>query len=391
MSPQASSLEASTVRRVTARLMPLFCVMYLIAYIDRQNVSYAKLEMVQALGLSEAAYGLGASLFFIGYFLFEAPSNLILARVGARVWFARIMFTWGICAAAMAFVTGALSYNIVRLLLGAAEAGFYPGMLFFLTLWFPAAYRGRILAFALAALPLFFWAFGRTGHTLAEDPHLVEFTWFTYGGQALKFGWLVDPLTIVTATMVTVVCTMIFLFATAYMEGEFGAYRDPVSGEVDHKLGEARYGRFFVYVSLFATGMLGFVLAANLLQALIFWEIMGPKAGGAPSGDLAAAITSTFGGFDQFKAKVKEAGLGRFGSGWAWLAVGGDGKLHVLSTANQDTPLMDGHTPVLGVDVWEHAYYLKYQNKRADYLDAWWNVVDWNKVADRFGAARAKK
>jgi superoxide dismutase, Fe-Mn family len=122
-----------------------------------------------------------------------------------------------------------------------------------------------------------------------------------------------------------------------------------------------------------------------------FWEIMGPGAGGAPTGDLAAAITSTFGSVDAFKAKIKEAALGRFGSGWAWLAASADGKLHVLSTANQDTPISDGHTPLLGVDVWEHAYYLKYQNKRADYVDAWWNVARWDKVAERFAAARSKK
>jgi Fe-Mn family superoxide dismutase len=121
----------------------------------------------------------------------------------------------------------------------------------------------------------------------------------------------------------------------------------------------------------------------------MFWEIMGPNAGGEPTGDLAAAIKSTFGDFATFKTKIKEAALGRFGSGWSWLVVGGDGKLQVLSTANQDSPLMDGQTPVLGIDVWEHAYYLKYQNKRPDYVDAWWNVVNWNAVAQRF--AKAKK
>lgn len=121
----------------------------------------------------------------------------------------------------------------------------------------------------------------------------------------------------------------------------------------------------------------------------MFWEIMGPKAGGTPSGDLATAINSTFTSFDQFKAKIKEAALGRFGSGWAWLSIGADGKLQVVSTPNQDTPIMDGSTPIMGVDVWEHAYYLKYQNKRADYVDAWWNVVNWGKVGERF--AKAKK
>jgi Fe-Mn family superoxide dismutase len=121
----------------------------------------------------------------------------------------------------------------------------------------------------------------------------------------------------------------------------------------------------------------------------MFWEIMGPKAGGAPSGDLAEAINSTFGAFDTFKAKIKENALGQFGSGWSWLVVGADGKLQAVKSANQDSPLMDGQTPVLGIDVWEHAYYLKYQNKRADYVDAWWNVVNWNAVGQRF--AKAKK
>ncbi|MFO0809451.1 MAG: superoxide dismutase [Gemmataceae bacterium] len=120
----------------------------------------------------------------------------------------------------------------------------------------------------------------------------------------------------------------------------------------------------------------------------LFWEVMGPKAGGAPTGALAEAINSTFGGVDQFKAKIKENALGQFGSGWSWLALGSDGKLQAIKTANQDTPLSDGHTPLLGIDVWEHAYYLKYQNKRADYVDAWWNVVNWAAVGTRFDKAK---
>lgn len=120
----------------------------------------------------------------------------------------------------------------------------------------------------------------------------------------------------------------------------------------------------------------------------LFWDIMGPGAGGEPTGELASALSSTFGDFATFKAKIKEAGLGRFGSGWAWLVVGADKKLAVESTPNQDTPLMTGKTPILGVDVWEHAYYLRYQNLRANYIDAWWNVVDWNKVAARFAHAK---
>ena len=118
----------------------------------------------------------------------------------------------------------------------------------------------------------------------------------------------------------------------------------------------------------------------------LFWESMSPDGGGAPEGALAAAIDSAFGSFDDFKTKVKETGVGQFGSGWAWLVHDGSG-LAVLGTPNQDNPITDGKTPLLGIDVWEHAYYLKYQNKRPDYIDAIWNVVDWGKVAERFDAA----
>ncbi len=121
-----------------------------------------------------------------------------------------------------------------------------------------------------------------------------------------------------------------------------------------------------------------------------FWEIMGPKAGGQPSGKLGDAINSSFGSFDTFKEKFNNAGLTRFGSGWAWLLVK-DGKLEISSTPNQDNPLMDvaeaKGQPVLGVDVWEHAYYLKYQNKRAEYLNAFWNVINWKKVDEHFNKA----
>lgn len=151
MSDPSPDLEVATVRRVTARLMPLFCLMYLIAYIDRQNVSYAKLDMVQALGLSEASYGLGASLFFIGYFLFEAPSNLILAKVGARVWFARIMFTWGLVTLALGFTQNATMFYVLRFLLGVTEAGFFPGVLYVLTLWYPQSHRARMVGLFMIA------------------------------------------------------------------------------------------------------------------------------------------------------------------------------------------------------------------------------------------------
>jgi Fe-Mn family superoxide dismutase len=120
----------------------------------------------------------------------------------------------------------------------------------------------------------------------------------------------------------------------------------------------------------------------------LFWETMGPDAGGAPTGDLAAAIDDAFGSFTAFKEQFAKAATTRFGSGWAWLYVGRDGKLAIGSTPNQDTPLMEGNTPLLGLDVWEHAYYLNYQNRRPDYITAWWNVVNWNAVAERYAAAQ---
>lgn len=119
----------------------------------------------------------------------------------------------------------------------------------------------------------------------------------------------------------------------------------------------------------------------------LFWQIMGPHKGGAPSGALADAISSTFGSFEDFKTKFGSAGATRFGSGWAWLVVKDGGSLDLYSTANQDSPYMDGHTPILGLDVWEHAYYLKYQNRRPDYIANWWNVVNWDEVARRYAAA----
>jgi Fe-Mn family superoxide dismutase len=118
----------------------------------------------------------------------------------------------------------------------------------------------------------------------------------------------------------------------------------------------------------------------------LFWESMSPDGGGAPSGDFAAAIDDAFGSFADFQGKLRDAGVNQFGSGWAWLVLDG-GALAVVSTANQDNPISDGRTPLLGVDVWEHAYYLLYQNRRPDYIDAWWETVDWNRVAERFSEA----
>ena len=114
----------------------------------------------------------------------------------------------------------------------------------------------------------------------------------------------------------------------------------------------------------------------------MFWQIMGPKSGGAPTGAIADAVNGSFGGFDKFKEELKKAGVGRFGSGWAWV-IGSGNKLTIESTANQDSPLMEGKNAVFGIDVWEHAYYLKYQNRRPDYIDAWWNVVNWAEINKR--------
>ncbi len=120
----------------------------------------------------------------------------------------------------------------------------------------------------------------------------------------------------------------------------------------------------------------------------IFWTIMGPNAGGQPGGKLAEAIKSAFGGFDQFKEKFAAAAMGRFGSGWAWLLRNKSGKLEITSTANQDSPQMEGHYPVVGLDVWEHAYYLKYQNRRNEYIAAWWKVVNWSEAEKRFTSGK---
>jgi Fe-Mn family superoxide dismutase len=122
------------------------------------------------------------------------------------------------------------------------------------------------------------------------------------------------------------------------------------------------------------------------LNHALFWESMSPDGGGAPSGDLGSAIDDAFGSFDAFKEQFEAAGVGQFGSGWAWLVLDG-GSLKITSTPNQDSPVTSGATPLVGNDVWEHAYYLKYQNKRPDYLKAWWNVVNWDKVAERYAAA----
>ena len=156
-------VERRAIGKVMRRLIPFLILCYFVAYLDRVNVSFAKLHMNQALGFSEAAFGLGAGLFFIAYFLFEVPSNIFLERVGARVWIARIMISWGIVSAAFAFIpsisaaTGFANETVfytLRLLLGACEAGFFPGIIFYLTLWFPAVYRARVVSYFMLAIPI---------------------------------------------------------------------------------------------------------------------------------------------------------------------------------------------------------------------------------------------
>lgn len=147
-------LEATTMRRVSLRLIPFLILCYFVAYLDRVNVGFAALTMNRDLNISNTAYGLGAGIFFLSYFLFEVPSNLLLERFGARRWIARIMFTWGLLSGATALVQGEWSFYLVRFLLGIAEAGFFPGIIFYLTLWFPASYRARIIGYFMAAIPL---------------------------------------------------------------------------------------------------------------------------------------------------------------------------------------------------------------------------------------------
>jgi ACS family tartrate transporter-like MFS transporter len=148
------AIESRTIAKVSWRLLPLVAVAYCIAYIDRSNISVAALTMNKDLGFSAYLYGWGAGIFFFGYFLFEVPSNLILEKIGARIWIARIMITWGIISGLTAFVTGATSFLIIRFLLGAAEAGFFPGMILYLTYWFPAQYRGRVISTLFIAQPV---------------------------------------------------------------------------------------------------------------------------------------------------------------------------------------------------------------------------------------------
>lgn len=149
-----SELEERVLKKLTWRIIPFVMLLYFVAYLDRVNIGFAALTMNDDIGLSAAAFGFGAGIFFIGYFLFEVPSNLILHRVGARIWIARIMLTWGLISGAMALVQGPLGFNILRFLLGAAEAGFFPGIILYLSYWFPAKHRASVTAMFMAAVPM---------------------------------------------------------------------------------------------------------------------------------------------------------------------------------------------------------------------------------------------
>ncbi|MFC4275133.1 MFS transporter [Achromobacter aloeverae] len=147
-------VDAVLLRKLMWRVIPFLMVLYFVAFLDRVNISFASLQMNADLGISSIAYGIGASVFFVGYFFFEVPSNLILAKVGARLWIARIMITWGIISLGMAFVTGERSFYVLRFLLGASEAGFFPGIMVYISRWFPARYRGRVTGIFMVAIPL---------------------------------------------------------------------------------------------------------------------------------------------------------------------------------------------------------------------------------------------
>src|SRR5476651_1722019 len=153
-SPDITAIERRTIAKVSWRLLPLVALGYCIAYIDSSNISFAALTMNKDLGFNAYIYGWGAGIFFFGYFLFEIPSNLVLERAGARLWIARIMITWGIISGLTAFVVGPTSFLVIRFLLGAAEAGFFPGMILYFTYWFPPEYRGRVISVLFIAQPV---------------------------------------------------------------------------------------------------------------------------------------------------------------------------------------------------------------------------------------------
>lgn len=186
--------EAQLIRRITLKLIPFLVLLYLIAYIDRSAVGFAKLHMGADVGIGDAAYGLGAGLFFIGYFIFEVPSNLMLERFGARRWFARILITWGVITMAMALIQGPYSFYALRFLLGAAEAGFFPGVLYYLTKWYPIRHRGKIMGLFVLSQPIAMVVTGPlSGALLGLDGmaglHGWQWLFITIGAPAVLLAW----------------------------------------------------------------------------------------------------------------------------------------------------------------------------------------------------------
>src|SRR6201997_4155437 len=204
------NVEIRTIAKVTKRLVPFLIVCYFVAYLDRVNVGFAALTMNQELGLSQTAFGFGAGIFFLAYFVFEVPSNLMLERFGARKWIARIMVTWGILSGLMAFIPNIASatgmgnenaFYLIRVLLGIAEAGFFPGIIFYLTLWFPAVYRARIVGYFMAAIPL---------STVIGAP-ISGLLFYLHGGLGLA-GW--QWLFIIEAVPAIVLAGVVFFYLT---------------------------------------------------------------------------------------------------------------------------------------------------------------------------------
>lgn len=186
--------EARIIRTLTLRLIPFLILLYLVAFIDRSAVGFAKLHMNADIGLSDLAYGFGAGLFFIGYFIFEVPSNLLLERFGARRWFARILITWGLITVGMAFVTGPYSFYVMRFLLGAAEAGFFPGVLYYITRWYPVRHRGKVLGFFILSQPIALMVTGPlSGALLGMDGiaglHGWQWLFIVIGLPAVALAW----------------------------------------------------------------------------------------------------------------------------------------------------------------------------------------------------------
>ncbi|MCE2867917.1 MAG: MFS transporter [Oxalobacteraceae bacterium] len=195
---QASAFEEALYRKVAWRLIPLLLLCYVIAYLDRVNVGFAKLQMMDQLGFSDTIYGLGAGMFFIGYFLFEVPSNIILHRVGARVWIGRIMISWGLISAAMMFVTTPMMFYVMRFLLGIAEAGFFPGIILYLTYWYPAERRGRITAMFMTGIAIA----GVIGGPLSG--YIMKYTDGIYGWQGWQWMFLLEGLPSVALGLVVI-------------------------------------------------------------------------------------------------------------------------------------------------------------------------------------------